>query len=147
MTILRDVSIFWAMFHVIFLFLILFRSRFTRKKTIAAAAVGMGILMAANEVGLIVFGIEALAKVFLLTCSIPSFIFFYVMSANKRFRFLLSFALADTTCLWVMAVTTLMDTYLGGGKYVLLFISRLIAFPLLEYLAWRYLRKPYLELQ
>lgn len=30
---------------------------------------------------------------------------------------------------------------------MLLLISRLIAFPLLEYLAWRYLRKPYLELQ
>lgn len=147
MTILRDVSIFWAMFHVIFLFLILFRSRFARKKTIAAAAVGMGILMAANGVGLIVFGIDALSKVFLFTCSIPSFIFFYVMSADKRFRFLFSFCLADTTCLWVMAVTTLLDVYLGGGKFVLLFISRLIAFPLLEYLAWRYLRKPYLELQ
>ncbi len=135
------------MFHVIFLFLMLFRSRFTPKKTIAAAAVGMGVLMAANGVGLIVFGIEALSKVFLLTCSIPSFIFFYVMSADKRFRFLLSFGLADTTCLWVMAVTNLLDFYLGGGKYVLMFISRLIAFPLLEYLAWRYLRKPYLELQ
>lgn len=147
MTILRDLSIFWAMIHVIFLFLMLFRSRFTRKKTIAAAVVGMGLLMTVNGIGLILLGIDALSKVFLFTCSIPSFIFFYVMSADKRFRFLLSFCLADTTCLWVMAVTNLMDYYLGGGNYVLLFASRLIAFPLLEYLAWRYLRKPYLELQ
>ena len=135
------------MFHVIILFLMLFRSRFTRKKTIVAAGIGMGLLMVANGAGLIVFGIEALSKVFLFTCSIPSFIFFYVMSADKWFRFLLSFCLADTTCLWLMAVTNLLDFYLGGGKYVLMLISRLIAFPLLEYLAWRYLRKPYLELQ
>ena len=147
MTILRDISIYWAMFHVIILFLMLFRSRFTRKKTIVAAGIGMGLLMVANGAGLIVFGIEALSKVFLFTCSIPSFIFFYVMSADKWFRFLLSFCLADTTCLWLMAVTNLLDFYLGGGKYVLMLISRLIAFPLLEYLAWRYLRKPYLELQ
>ena len=147
MTILRDISIYWAMFHVIILFLMLFRSRFTRKKTIVAAGIGMGFLMVVNGAGLIVFGIEALSKVFLFTCSIPSFIFFYVMSADKRFRFLLSFCLADTTCLWLMAVTNLLDFYLGGGKYVLMLISRLIAFPLLEYLAWRYLRKPYLELQ
>lgn len=147
MTILRDISIFWAMFHVIFLFLILFRSRFTRKKTIAVAGIGMGLLMAANGAGLFVFGFETLSKAFLFTCSIPSFIFFYVMSADKRFKFLLSFCLADTTCLWIMAVTNLLDFYVGGGKYVLMFISRLIAFPLLEYLAWRYLRKPYLELQ
>lgn len=135
------------MIHVIFLFLILFRSRFTKRKTIIAAVVGMGLLMAANGVGMVLFGFEALSKVFLFTCSIPSFIFFYVMSADKRFKFLLSFCLADTTCLWVMAVTNLMDYYLGGGKYVLLLVSRLIAFPLLEYLAWRYMRKPYLELQ
>ena len=37
MTILRDLSIFWVMFHVIFLFLILFRLRFTRKKPYWAA--------------------------------------------------------------------------------------------------------------
>lgn len=147
MTILRDLSIYWAMFHVIFLFLMLFRSRFTRKKTIAAAVVGMGFLMMANGAGLILLGFDTLSKIFLFTCSIPSFIFFYVMSADKRLKFVLSFCLADTTCLWVMAVTNLMDYYLGGGNYVLLFISRLIAFPLLEYLAWRYLRKPYLELQ
>ena len=147
MTILRDISIFWAMFHVIFLFLMLFRSRFTRKRTIVAAVLGMGFLMTANGIGLVLVGFDTLAKLFLFTCSIPSFVFFYVMSADKRFRFLLSFCLADTTCLWVMAVTNLMDYYLGGGKYVLLLVSRLMAFPLLEYLAWRYLRKPYLELQ
>lgn len=147
MIILRDISIFWAMFHVTILFLILFRSRFTRKKTMVAAGIGMGILMVANSVGLIVLGIDTLSKIFLFTYSIPSFVFFYVMSADKRFRFLLSFCLADTTCLWIMAVTNLLDFYLGGGKYVLMFVSRLVALPLLEYLAWRYLRKPYLELQ
>lgn len=147
MTILRDISIFWIMFHVIVLFLMLFRSRFTKKKTIVAAGIGMGILMAANGVGLIVFGIDALSKAFLFTCSIPSFIFFYVMSTDKRFRFLLSFCLADTTCLWLVAVTTLLDFYLGGGQYVLMFVSRIVVLPLLEYLVWRYLRKPYLELQ
>lgn len=147
MTILRDISIFWGMIHVIFLFLMLFRSRFTRKKTILVAGIGMGLLMAVNAAGLLLFGFDALSKVFLFTCSIPSFVFFYVMSADKRFRFLLTFCLADTTCLWVMAVTNLLDFYLGGGQYVLMLISRLIAYPLVEYLAWRYLRKPYLELQ
>lgn len=147
MTILRDISIFWAMIHVIFLFVMLFRSKFTRKKTILAAVAGMGLLMAANGAGLIVWGFEALSKAFLFTCSIPSFIFFYVMSVDKRFKFLLSFCLADTTCLWIMAVTNLLDFYLGGGRCILMLISRLIAFPLVEYLVWRYVRKPYLELQ
>lgn len=147
MTLLRDLSIFWAMFHVIFLFIMLFRSRLTTKKTIVIAGTGMGLLMFLNGAGLLIFGFDVLAKAFLFTCSIPSFIFFYVMSADKRFRFLLTFCLADTTCLWIMAVTNLLDFYLGGGKYILLFISRLIAFPLIEYCVWRFLRKPYLMLQ
>lgn len=147
MTLLRDLSIFWAMIHVVFLFIMLFRSRLARKRTILITGIGMGILMLLNGIGLILFGMDVLAKVFLFTCSIPSFLLFYVMSADKRFRFLLTFCLADTTCLWVMAVTNLLDFYLGGGKYLLMFVSRLIAFPLIEYCAWRFLRKPYLELQ
>ena len=147
MVLLRDISIFWAMFHVIFLFIMLFRSRFTTKKTVLAACAGMGALMVLNGAGLVLYGIDALSKIFLFTCSIPSFIFFYIMSADKRFRFLMTFCLADTACLWIMAVTNLLDYYLGGGQYVLLLVSRLIAYPLVEYLVWRYLRKPYLELQ
>ncbi len=147
MEILRDLSIFWAMFHVIFLFIMLFRSRYTRKRTILAAGIGMGALMFLNAVLLLAAGIDFVSKVFLFTCSIPSFIFFYVMSADKKFRFVLTFCLADTTCLWIMAVTNLLDYYLGGGQYIVLFVSRLIAYPLVEYCVYRFLRKPYLELQ
>lgn len=147
MVLLRDLSIFWAMFHVIFLFIMLFRSRLTRKRTILIAGIGMGLLMLLNVGGLFLFGFDVLAKVFLFTCSIPSFLFFYVMSADKRFRFLFTFCLADTVCLWIMAVTNLADYYLGGGRYILMFISRLVAFPLIEYCVWRFFRKPYLELQ
>ncbi len=135
------------MFHVVFMFLMLFQSRFERKKTVWVAGVVMGILMTLNGIGLVVYGFDALSKVFLFTCSIPSFIFFYIMSADKRFKFLLSFCMADTACLWIMAVTNLLDCYLGGGRYVLMFVSRLLAYPLIEYLVWRYLRKPYRELQ
>lgn len=60
----------------------------------------MGALMGANVALLAVLGFDTLSKLFLFTCSIPSFVFFYVMSADKRFRFLLTFCLADTTCLW-----------------------------------------------
>ena len=147
MEILRDLSAFWAMFHVFFLFIMLFRSRYTKKKTIILTAVVMGALMIVNGAGIVVLGFELMGKLFLITCSIPSFIFFYIFSADKKFRFLLTFCLADTSCLWVIVVTLLMDSYLGGGRYIVMFVSRLVAFPVMEYLAYRYLRKPYLELQ
>lgn len=147
MILLRDLSIFWCMFHVIILFIMLFRSRYTKRKTILLAWAGMGFLMVLNGIGLYVFGIDAIGKAFLFTCSIPSFIFFYVLSLDKRARFLFTFCLADTSCYWVMVVTNLLEHYLGGGQYILLFISRLLAFPLIEYCAYRFFRRPYLELQ
>ena len=147
MEILRDLSAFWAMFHVFFLFIMLFRPRYTKKTTIILTTVVMGALMILNGIGIVVLGFELMGKLFLLTCSVPSFIFFYIFSAAKKSRFLLTFCLADTSCLWIIVVTLLMDSYLGGGRYIVMFVSRLLAFPVMEYLAYRYLRKPYLELQ
>ena len=146
-TILRDLSIFWCMIHVILLFTMLFRSRYPRKRTIVLAVAGMGILMTFNGVLLLILGIELLGKIFFFTCSIPSFIFFYVLSADKRARFLLTFCLADTSCYWIMIVTNMLNYFFGGGSYILMFILRLFAFPLLEYCAYRFWRKPYMELQ
>lgn len=135
------------MFHVIFLFIILFRSRYTKRTTILFAGIGMGILMIVNLAIGLIFGFGLLGRIFFFTCSVPSFVFFYLISADKKFRFLFTFCLADTTCLWIMAATNLLDHYLGGGTYVIMFVSRLLAFPMIEYLAYRFLRKPYLELQ
>ena len=147
MVILRDLSIYWSMLHILLVFILLFRPRYSRKKTILATGSCMGVLMVLNGAGLAVFGFEVLAQVFMLTCTVPSFILFYVLSADRNFKFLFSFCMADTSCLWLMAVTNLMDYFLGDGQYTLMLVSRLIAFPIMEYLIWRYLRKPYLELQ
>lgn len=145
--ILQDLSIYWSMFHVFLLFVMLFRSKYTKKRTILVAAIGMGIIMVVNGVGIAVFGFEAIGRVFLFSCSVPSFVLFYLLSSYRKFRFLLTFCLADTCCIWLMAATNLLDHYLGGGQYILMFISRLVAFPLIEYCVYRFLRKPYFELQ
>ncbi len=144
---LRDLSIYWSLFHVALIFVMLFRSRFDRKKSLLLAGLGIGVLMLLNGIGLVVLGHERMGKLFLITCSLPSLIYFWLLSKDRNGKFLLTFCLADTSCLWVMAATNLLDTFLGGGRYVVMFISRLILFPLLEYLVYRYFRKPYLELQ
>ncbi len=103
--------------------------------------------MLLNGIGLAVLGRNQMGRLLLLTCSLPSLIYFWLLSKDRKGKFLLTFCLADTSCLWLLAVTNLLDTFLGGGQYVLMFVSRLILFPLLEYLMYRYFRKPYLELQ
>lgn len=146
-TLFRDLSIYWSMFHVALIFVMLFRSRFNRKKSLILVGVGIGSLMILNGIGLVVLGHEQMGKLLLFTCSLPSLVYFWILSKDRNGKFLLTFCLADTSCLWVMATTNLLDTFLGGGQYVLMFVSRLILFPLLEYLVYRYFRKPYLELQ
>ncbi len=144
---LRDLSLYWCLIHVALIFVMLFRSRFNRTKSLILAGVGIGALMLLNGIGLAVLGHERMGKLFLLTCSLPSLIYFWLLSKDRNGKFLLTFCLADTSCLWVLAATNLLDSFLGGGQCVLMFVSRLILFPLLEYLVYRYFRKPYLELQ
>ncbi len=147
MPILRDLSLIWSMVHVVVLFLMLFRSKFPRKKTVILSSVGMGLLMAGNILGLCLLGVEMIGKLMLFTCSIPSFIFFYILSQDRNFAYLFTFCLADTACLWILCLTNILDTFLGGGQFIVMFALRLVLFPLLEWLTYKYLRDFYHRLQ
>ncbi|MDE7266493.1 MAG: ATP-binding protein, partial [Lachnospiraceae bacterium] len=147
MTILRDLSVLWSLFHILILFIMLYRSRYGRRKTIFLTVITMGPIIIINIAGLILYGAEAMGQAFILTCTLPSLIVFWIISIDKKGRFFFTFCFADTIALWIIVVTNLLDFYFGGGQYVLMFIGRLLLFPLVEWWAIRYLRKPYLELQ
>lgn len=147
MTIFRDLSVLWSLFHILILFIMLYRSRYGRRKTIFLTVITMGPIIILNIAGLILYGAEAMGQAFILTCTLPSLIVFWIISIDKKGRFFFTFCFADTIALWIIVVTNLLDFYFGGGQYVLMFIGRLLLFPLVEWWAIRYLRKPYLELQ
>ncbi len=144
---LRNLSLYWSMIHLSLIFAMLFRSRYSRKATWFLVGAGMAALMLFNGIGLAVLGYEQMGRLLLFTCTLPSLIYFWLISNDRNGKFLLTFCLVDTSCLWVLAVTNLLDAYLGGGKCVVMLVSRLILFPLLEFVIYRYFRKPYLELQ
>lgn len=56
---LRGLSVFWALLHIIFLFLMLFRSIYSPKKTLLIAGGGMGVLMVLNLILLYLLGADA----------------------------------------------------------------------------------------
>ena len=147
MTILGDSSMLWSLFHILILFILLYRSRYPRKKTYILTGIFMTPLVAFNVAGLVLYGTELMGKAFLLTCTLPSFIFFWLMSEDRKGQFFFTFCLADTVSYWIIVVTNLADFYFGGEKYILMFIGRLVLFPLAEWAAVRFLRKPYRELQ
>ncbi len=145
--ILRSLSMLWSLFHILILFLFLYRSRFDRKKTVLLTGICMGTLIIISVVGMVWLGYERMAQIMFFTCTIPSLVFFWFLSADRGGRFLFTLCLSDTFSLWILIVTHLLDFYLGQGRCIVMFLTRLIAFPAAEYVAVHYLRKPYLELQ
>lgn len=137
----------WSLFHILILFMLLYRSRYPQKKTFLLTGIFMGPLALLTVAGLAHYGAEFMGKVFILTLTLPSLLFFWFMSKDKKGKFFFTFCMADTVALWIIAVTNLADFYFGGQRYVVMLIGRLLLFPLAEWIAYRYLRKPYRELQ
>lgn len=147
MTILRDLSALWSLLHVLVLFIFLYESRYSRTKTLVLTCIFMTPLIVLNAWCLVRFGPEKLGQVLIFTCTIPSLIFFFIMAKNRNAKFLFTFCLVDTLSLEIIILTHLMDFYLPGEYYIVLFVTRLIAFPLLELLIYKFLRKRYIEIQ
>lgn len=146
MTILRDISFLCSMLHIIIFFLLLFEPRFSWRVTLTVGLAGAGTLLVVNGLTMYWLGHGIIMSAAFFTCTIPSMVLFFILSKFRDGRFFFLFCLADTICFWLLQVTNLLDRF-TGDNYVVLLISRLIVFPVVEILVWSYLRRPYLELQ
>lgn len=146
MTILRDISFLWSMLHIAVLYLMLFTPRYSWRTTLIFSSAGIGVLTAINMLIIVQQGTAAIMNVAFFTCTIPSLLLFFLLSKHRDGRFFFLFCLTDTMCFWLMQVTNFLDR-MTGDAYVMLFFSRLVLFPAAEFLLWKYLRRPYLELQ
>ena len=90
-------------------------------------------------------GLAAMGQYGVMIASVPTMLFFFVMSKHRNAQFIFIFCFSDTICIWIELVTALIDHAVSGGG-VVTFALRLISIPLLEYAIWRWLRKPYLEI-
>ncbi len=145
MTALRDISQIWALIHVLVVFLLLFESRRPWKATAALCFFGAAVMSVITFTAAAVLKLNPIDLSF-FTCSLPSMALFFWLSKYRNGRFFFLFCLSDTMCIWLIQVTALLDRLAGGG-YVVMFISRLLLFPLAEWFIWNRLRRPYQELQ
>ncbi len=146
-TIFRDLSLIWMLIHCLIMFMMLYESRYSKKKTNIITAIFAIPVIIVNMTVVIKFGIERAGDWLILTCVLPSLIFFLIMARNRDTRFLFTFCVVDTIVLEVLFATNLLDTMLGLGNYIVMFISRLVIVPVLEFIIVKYLRKPYHTLQ
>lgn len=146
MTILRDISTTYASFFSLILLLILFESRYCWKKTMWLTLYLMVPLMIANFLLLFTIGPQKMSTLLLLTCTLPSLIFFFLQAKHRDGRFFFTFCLADTLVLEIIHVTSILDFFLGN-TYIFLFTTRLILCPLLTWAIYKWFRPIYLDLQ
>lgn len=146
-TLLRDLSIVWTLFHCCFMFMLLYESRYSALKTYLITSIFLIPLSALHLATVIFLGIERAGQLIVFTCVLPSLLLFFLMAKNRDTRFLFTFCLVDTVVLEVLFVTNLLDTALGPDNYIVMFLSRLVVFPLLEVGTVKYIRKPYHRLQ
>ncbi len=146
MAVLRDISFLWSMLHIVVLFLLLFEPRYPWRRTLLLSFAGWLALLAGNVLLMLCMGHGIIMRAAFFTCTLPSMALFFVLSKYRNGRFFFLFCLTDTVCFWILQITNFLDR-LTGGSYAVMLISRLVLFPIAEYIFWKYLRRPYLELQ
>ena len=142
---LVQISIIYCMVHMyIFLFLF-YEYRCSRRTFQITAAILFLVVSVACLWIYFTRGIAAMGQWGVLVASIPTLIFFFVMSRQRNAQFVFIFCFSDTVCMWIELASALID-YAAGGGGIVTFVLRLVSFPLLEYAAWRWLRRPFLEM-
>lgn len=142
---LLDISTAISSFVVIGIFLILFESRYPKKKYLASLIPFMVLWFGVNLGILFGLGLEVQGQLSLITATIPSLLYFWVVAKDRGGRFFFTFCVVDTIMIWVMSITGIVDIFMGNSG-LWTFIFRIIAFPTMLFLAWRWVRKPYIRL-
>lgn len=145
--IFRIGSLIWSMVHALVIFMLLFKSRYSVRKTWMLVTVFMCPLLLTNVGLLLLLGTEKIAKLIFFTAVIPSLLFFFIIAKHRNARFVFTFCLADTFAMAVIILTSLLDQLLFGGYCIAMMILRLIMFPVMECVIWKRARKRYFQLQ
>ena len=147
MEILKDISVLWSLIHTLVMFLFLFESRYPKKKTIVLTLVTMIPLIIVNLVLFMVLGLDRYGTLMLLTLSLPSCIVFWLLAKHRDGRFFFTFCMVDTTVLEIVYITNILNHYITPNTYLLMFLVRLLIYPLMEVWIYRQLRPMFLDVQ
>ncbi|MBP3376478.1 MAG: GHKL domain-containing protein [Clostridia bacterium] len=144
---LREISLLWSMAHTLVLFILLFESRYSRKKTLIITLLTMIPLIIANTALAFILEAEHMGTAMLLTLSLPSLIVFLILAKNRDGRFLFTFCLVDTVVLEIIYVTQIINFYVTPDTNILMFVVRLLIFPIIEIIIYKKFRNMYLDVQ
>lgn len=143
MTIFLTLSQYVMLFNSVFVYIMLFESRLSRRATCASIAVLVAALIVVNMGGLYMLGAERMAQLLGFTCTLPSLLFFLAISRYRGMRFLFTFCVADVLCLWIGDITALINLIHGEWKYPAMLLARTLLYAALDYYIYFFLRRDY----
>lgn len=106
----------------------------------------MSPLLIINFVLFFLVGPVKMSTLLLVTCSLPSLLFFWFLAKHRDGRFFFTFCFADTIVLEILYLTAVLDYFLGN-TYIFTITSRFILCPILAWGIYKCLRPIYLDIQ
>lgn len=128
------------------LFFIFYEYRCSRRTFWTAVGCVIGSISAVMLYVLFTRGVAAMGQLGLLIGTVPTLLLFYALARDRGPRFVFIFCLADTVNIWLELASGLIDFAVHGQGIVTLAL-RVVSYPILEYAAWRWLRRPFLEIR
>lgn len=147
MTLLKDISIIWSLLHTLVLFMLLFESRYPKKKTMVITLSTMLPLILINFVLYMICGQENYNTLMLLTLSLPSAVVFWILAKNRDGRFFFIFCMVDTLVLEIVYITQILNNFISPDTYIFMFAVRMAIYPILELLVYKFFRPIFLDVQ
>ena len=144
---LRVSSSVYCVFHVVIFLSLFLLSRYSKKK---ATAVSLCVLVPISVTNLILlhfWGAEGYVSNLAFTLAIPCAAFFLIIAKYRGWRFAFTFCIISIISAEIIIASAVIDHLIGGGVCILMFILRIVAFPVCEYFAIKKYRSAYFALQ
>lgn len=146
MTLLRDCSIALALACRLMMILFLFVPRYSKRFTLTVA---LGILVPIAIVNQMLFmgtGTQMYMSLLPFIFPLPTHIVLFFLAKKRDCRYIFSNCIIDSVVFEIINVTKILEYYIPG-EYIFIFLSRLILLPLITYIVYKKIRKPYIHIQ
>ena len=126
-------------------FSLLFETKYTLKTYLKSFIPFITILLGVNFFVIFKYGFSSYAQLTFFTATLPSLIYFFVVSRYKNGKFFFTFCLVDTSVIWFATFVALID-FLLDAQGLFNSIIRFISAPIIIYATVHFFRKAFMSL-
>ena len=143
----RDLGAPWSIFHTLLLFTMFSKFRYSKKKTAILLVSTIGPLACFNVGLYLLLGSERISQIFILTCILPAALLAFPLAKYRDGRYFFTLLAVCTVSTLITGFTHILNFYITPESNLVMGVTRLLAYPAVEWAAYRRLREPYLDVQ